>query len=61
MVSQREWCDLAAKLAGREAIFGAVKAGYGNISDPTKRRSITGPCRRNFTEAFTEIYRLRHG
>jgi len=60
-VTQRQWCEQAAKLAGRSPDLVPIPGAPGNINDPTLRRSITGPCKRSFEEGFAEVYRLRHG
>jgi uncharacterized protein YbjT (DUF2867 family) len=64
VVTQREWCELAGKLAGKPVDL-AVKAipglMNGNVSDNAKRKSITGPCKRMFKESYSAIYAARHG
>ncbi len=61
VVTQREWVKQAEALAGRKAIYDLKPGAPGNISDPTKRRAITGPCRRSFKEGFAEVYRVKYG
>ncbi|GAA0333395.1 NAD(P)-dependent oxidoreductase [Sphingomonas oligophenolica] len=59
VVTQRQWCELAGSLSTRtpKLIVGHVPgAPCGNIADATLRRSITGPCKRQFTESFTALY-----
>lgn len=64
VVTLRQWCELASELAGTDyalevnAIPGTPN---GNVGDPSHRRSITGPCKRTFAEAYAEIYAQRHG
>jgi nucleoside-diphosphate-sugar epimerase len=61
VVSQRQWCEQSAALSGKTPILNWVEGAPGDIADPTKRRSITGPCRRRFAEGFADVYRARHG
>lgn len=64
VVTQREWCELASRLSGKpyslkvNPISGTPN---GNVSDPRHRRSITGPCKRSFADAYAAIYDARHG
>ena len=49
--TQREWSELAAEVAGTEAVVTVREvpgAQCQNVGDPTRRRSITGPCRSDF-------------
>jgi nucleoside-diphosphate-sugar epimerase len=64
VVTTQEWCDYVGELAGRPPQFDLVEmpgVAPGNVSDPSKRRSITGPCRREWKAAFRELYEQRHG
>lgn len=61
VVSQRQWVDQAEALAGRKGIYAIKPGAPGNISDPARRRSITGPCRRAFAAGFAEVYRVKYG
>lgn len=64
VVTTRQWCEQAAVLCGRPAkIEVASIPGIlaGNAVDVSRRRSLTGPCRRAFEPSFAEIYRARHG
>jgi len=64
VVTQRQWCEYAAELAGQVvnlAVHPVPGAPNGNVSDATKRLSITGPSRNRFKDAFQAIYRTRHG
>ncbi len=64
VVTTQEWCAQAARLSGKPAkIEVAVIPGIlaGNAVDVTRRRSITGPCKRAFEPSFAAIYRERHG
>lgn len=56
VVTQHEWCRLAAAWSGRELRYQQIPGAPGNAADPDIRRSLTGPCRRNFAEAYREIY-----
>ncbi len=59
VVSQRQWCEKVGEWSGKTPILNPAGVPPGNISDPAKRRSITGPCKRPFWESFEEIYRTR--
>lgn len=64
VVTQRHWCELAGELAGtdyRLEVNPIPDAPNGNVSDPSHRRSMTGPCKRTFAEAYAAIYAQRHG
>ncbi|MBK7948812.1 MAG: NAD(P)-dependent oxidoreductase [Deltaproteobacteria bacterium] len=64
VVTTQEWTAQAARLCGRPAkIEVAAIPGIlaGNAVDGTRRRSITGPCKRPFESSFAAIYRERHG
>lgn len=63
VVTLQQWCDLAAELSGTAATIEMMDlpgVAPGNVSDPTKRRSITGPCRRDWRSSLTEIFAERH-
>ena len=54
-VSSREWCEIAAERLGIEARFEkmeVVGAHGGFLADPRKRRSVTGPCKVRFADAY---------
>jgi len=64
VLTQRQWCDYAAEWSGKPAqlvVNPIPGTPNGNVSDPAKRRSITGPCKRPFKESFRAIYEGRHG
>lgn len=64
VVTVQEWCEFAAELAGKEAtieLLDVPGVAPGNVSDPAKRLSITGPCQRPWRDAFRELYSQRHG
>ncbi|MFO0689129.1 MAG: NAD(P)-dependent oxidoreductase [Myxococcota bacterium] len=64
VVTTQQWCAQAAALSGKPAkIEVAAIPGIlaGNAVDVTRRRSITGPCKRPFEASFATIYRERHG
>lgn len=64
VVTQRQWCELASELAGtdyRLEVNPIPGTPNGNVSDPSHRRSITGPCRFSFAESYAAIYAQRHG
>jgi len=59
VMTQRQWCELAGALSGRtpELIVGHVPgAPCGNVADPRLRRSITGPCKRDFKVSYEALY-----
>lgn len=56
VVTQRQWCDLAAELAGKPYTANHFPGAPGNICDPAKRAAITGPCKVSFRDGFSRIY-----
>jgi len=56
VISQRDWCELAAELSGQTLQFEHMQGAPGNSADPTKRRAITGPCKRAFHKGYSEAY-----
>ena len=64
VVSVQDWVKLAGEFAGVEPRL-SVKPVPGTTRtagcDPTKRRSITGPCKTVFAPAYREIYDVRYG
>jgi nucleoside-diphosphate-sugar epimerase len=59
VVSQRDWCEQAAAMSGWPLHVQSAAGAPGNACDPTRRRSVTGPCRKIFADAFRDIYRTR--
>ena len=59
VVTQRQWCEMVGRWSGRPATI-AVKpvpgTPNGNVSNPARRASITGPCQRPFEPSFQAIY-----
>ena len=58
-VTAQSWVAEAARLSGGEGAIEVVPAPgspAGTRADPTRRRSITGPCKTNFAEAFGRLY-----
>ncbi len=56
----QEWMRDAAAWSGREAklvIDPVVGSPAGSSADPTRRRSLTGPCRTTFSETFRTLFR----
>jgi nucleoside-diphosphate-sugar epimerase len=63
-VTVQEWSRMAGRMAGVEAKLGtrvAEGSVRGSCSDPTKRRSITGPCKIPFREGYATAFEARHG
>ncbi len=63
-ITQRQWCDYAAEFAGTRAVLDVKPipgTPNGNVSDNTKRKSITGACKRPFKESYRKLYEERHG
>ncbi|MCB2048782.1 MAG: NAD(P)-dependent oxidoreductase [Novosphingobium sp.] len=63
-VTVQHWTRLAGELAGREPsiiVREAPGSKRGSVADSTKRRSITGPCKVDFDDAFRRIFAERHG
>lgn len=59
VITQRQWCELAGSFSGRtpEILVHPVPgAPCGNAGDATRRRALTGPCRRVFAASYREIY-----
>jgi nucleoside-diphosphate-sugar epimerase len=55
----QEWACDAAAWSGREVRLRTQHvpcSPAGNIADPTRRASITGPCRTRFADAFRTLY-----
>jgi nucleoside-diphosphate-sugar epimerase len=62
-VSSRQWCEIAAERLGIEAKFeemDVLGAHGGFLADPTKRRSITGPCKVRFADAYGPLIDRYH-
>jgi nucleoside-diphosphate-sugar epimerase len=59
VTTAQEWARDAAAWSGREATVRtrAVPCSpAGNVADPARRASITGPCRTRFADAFRRLY-----
>jgi nucleoside-diphosphate-sugar epimerase len=59
VVSTQQWVADAAAWSGQEGkvvLMPAPGTPPGNISDPTRRRSITGPCKTSPEESFKRVY-----
>ncbi|MBA3056229.1 MAG: NAD(P)-dependent oxidoreductase [Sphingomonadales bacterium] len=62
VVSVQQWCAMAAEWSGRPAqvqVRHVSGASIGNISDTTRRRQITGPCRISFAEGYRAIFDMQ--
>ena len=60
VVTRYQWIERAAQLFGKPALTKYVPEQYtplGSVLDPTLRRSITGPCKVKFWDAFDSIYK----
>ena len=58
-VSVQEWVRLANEWSGKQAsvqVMPAPGAPIANASDPTLRRSITGPCTKDFHTEYRRLY-----
>ena len=59
-VTAQEWMTMASDWSGKQGKISTVEPAPGSpagtLADPTKRRSITGPCRTNFKVAFRQLY-----
>jgi nucleoside-diphosphate-sugar epimerase len=58
-VTVQEWSTYAAELAGANVTFAVNEmpgVAKGAVADATKRRSITGPCRVDWKDAFTREF-----
>lgn len=61
-VSAQDWCALFAELAGAEAdvrVDPVPGTGRGNVQDPTRRASITGPCKVGWREGMRRLVEQR--
>jgi nucleoside-diphosphate-sugar epimerase len=60
VVTAQDWTRLASELSGKEGRIvvqePAPGSPLGTLADPTRRRSITGPCRTSFEESFRQLY-----
>jgi hypothetical protein len=62
-VSVQEWCAYFGELTGKEpkvvtnALPGTLR---GSIADPTKRKSITGPCKVGWREGMRRMFEARY-
>jgi nucleoside-diphosphate-sugar epimerase len=55
----QQWVEDAARWTGREGrleIQSVPGSPAGALADPTRRRSITGPCRQRFDESFRQLF-----
>ncbi len=62
-VTAQEWCKYITEFTGKpvnikvEPIEGSQR---GTVSDTTKRKSITGPCKTKFKEGFRRVCEVRY-
>lgn len=60
VVTAQDWVREASVLSGKDGKLAVsppvAGAPAGSVSDPTRRRSITGPCTTNFDESFRKLY-----
>jgi nucleoside-diphosphate-sugar epimerase len=63
MATPNEWCQLYTELTGREAeivVREAPGSLIGNVQDPTRRQSLTGPCQVPWREGLAQMAAARH-
>ena len=63
VVSVEDWCGEAARRSGRKAEFRLQPvpgSQCGAVLDTTRRREITGPCRRDFRREFEALFHQRY-
>jgi UDP-glucuronate 4-epimerase len=60
VVTAQQWTRDASMWSGKDGELRVsppvIGAPAGSVSDPTRRRSITGPCKTNFDESFRMLY-----
>ncbi len=59
VTTAQDWVAKAAEWSGRDGrivVKDAPGSPAGTLADPTRRRSITGPCRVSFDDAFRTLY-----
>jgi UDP-glucuronate 4-epimerase len=64
VVTAQEWTRYASELSGRDGkivVKSAPGSPAGTLADPSRRRSITGPCKTSFSDAFRELYTTMAG
>ncbi|WP_419917862.1 NAD-dependent epimerase/dehydratase family protein [Candidatus Poriferisocius sp.] len=62
-VKAEDWAMLFGELSGKtpEVVYDDFPGSQpGNIADPTKRISLTGPCRVSWRDGFAGIYEVRY-
>ncbi len=62
-VKAEDWTTLFGELSGRtpEVVYDEFPGSQpGSIADPTKRISLTGPCRVDWRDGLTEVYNTRY-
>ena len=59
-VTAQDWTRWASEYSGKNGTIlvqePAPGSPLGTLADPTRRRSITGPCKTNFEESFRQLY-----
>jgi nucleoside-diphosphate-sugar epimerase len=59
VTTAQEWVQWAADWSGKAGVLEVREvacAPTGTLADPTRRRSITGPCRTSFPDAYRALY-----
>ena len=59
VTTAQQWVELASEWSGTPGTLHVREvpcSPTGTLADPTRRRSITGPCRTNFMESFKVLY-----
>jgi nucleoside-diphosphate-sugar epimerase len=59
VITQREWCEMAARLSGKSAdliVNPIVGTPNGNAADNSKRMAIAGPCKHRFEQSYRALH-----
>jgi uncharacterized protein YbjT (DUF2867 family) len=59
VTTAQDWTRMAAEFSGKEGrleIRSVPGSPPGAVSDPARRRSITGPCKTDFQQSFRQLY-----
>ncbi len=64
VLTQRQWCDMVGAWSGKPVnlVHNPIPGTpNGNVSNPAKRKSITGPCARPFEASYRAIFDAKYG